>query len=448
MSILANSGNTSLKYVYEDEFGVIPASTPRSLRYVSETLKFGVSKVGSQALNPYRAVSRMHKVEASVSGNIAGEFQYAEYDELLEATLMNTFWNAVGSGTVTMNSTTISGTGIGIGLFKGQFFQATGTGNTNVDGKVFRVDRDTEPTDNLITLDSNTPGVSGTFNGFTVASSRLVNGDFVPSYTIERQHSDVSEYMSYSGMIANTLGLTVTTSGITAVGFGFIGKMCDRSGSTHFTGTPDSSYTYDAESGLSSFSGMNSVVWFDGAPISDIYVRSIKLNYGNNLRAQNTWCDIATASIGVGNISAKITLELYMKVNCPFLQELQRNVKKELSFYTVDPTGNGYVFTLPGAVVLDWQTGTSGNDTDIVATVDLSCHKNEGDTGLTSVLIIDRIGTPLLGNWAPKILTVTGSADAQIVNAGPWFVKSEGLIDLATTNSNATVLGDGTWIIQ
>lgn len=398
MPTFASSSKAQIRYIPEVTFGTTPVSgNPRELRVTGESMKFAVTKTESKEINNYRAVESVVVTDVGVSGDLNGEMQYAEYDPLIAATLQSTY-SAVGTNgvtssiSITATATTFAGTGVGTGLVAGQFFTLGGTSNANLDGVLFRCSKTTAPTANLITLHTSTPGVvGGPYASGVVKAARLVPGTTQTSYTIERGHSDVNEFMAFKGCVPSKFSLSAGSGALTTFNVSFMGKTATRATSTQLPGTPVASQTYEVMSGVS---GSSCAVWAGGVPLTGTYVKSVKFDYDNSLRTQSAICNLGPVGIGVGNIVAKATLEIYFASGATFFSDLLGNTEQEIAFTAFDAAGNGYVFTLPTANLTDYTVNAGGQNTDLLVTVSFTALRDSGNAtaSLRQVVFIDRMG--------------------------------------------------------
>ena len=397
---LASSSNTAVRYVKETVFGTNPGGACKALRVTGESLKYAITKTESQEINQYRSVSSTTPTDASASGDLNAELSYGEYDTLLAATLQSTFVEVGTDGVSatiasTFTATTIAGTGVGTGLVAGQFFTVTGTSNASLDNVLFRCDKTVAPTANLITLDTSTPGViGGPYASTLIKSARLTNGSTQTSYTIERESVDVAEFFAFRGMTPDKVALSIASGSLSTINFSFMGKDAARSGTTTL-GATTASLAYEAMSGVS---GTSCAVWANGIPLTGTYVKSIKFDYGNALRAQGAICTLGAVALGSGNIDCKVSLEIYFASGAKFFSDFTGNTEQELVFTAFDAAGNGYVFTLPSASVVDYTVNAGGQNADMMVTVNFTGLRDAGNAtaGLRQVVFIDRMGAAVV----------------------------------------------------
>lgn len=401
MPTLASTSRTSYSYIPEATFGVTPVSgTVYALRALSDSLKYDISKERSKEINQYRAAASMIPVSAKSSGGISGEMQYAEYDRFLASTLQSTFsaygTNGVGTtftGAFTATTITASSAPTGGSAFttlkKGQWFRILAPSDAN-NGLILRVSKTVAPTSTVITLDSNTPAVvSASVANCAVQSSRLTNGTTLSSFSIERVQNDAGTYTAYRGQTPEKLELSLSSSALTTVKFDFMGAGQTYSASaTTLPSAPTASNAYDIQTGVAA---STCLILENGVPRTDI--KSLNFTYGNNLREQQTICSLEPVGVGNGNITCEVSVDMYYSSNSIYTRFLS-NTNTELSFTTVDSSGNGYVITLPNVTIKSYDAPAGGENQDLMAKVVFEGLRDaaNADSTLRQLIFIDRVG--------------------------------------------------------
>lgn len=410
---LASSSSVQVRYIQETVFGTTPvAGNPRNLRVTGETMDFTVSKEQSKEINSTRTITSVVPVTAAASGNVTGEIAYQEWDTLMAATLQSAYTvfgtNGVGAafsstaGGLAATSITASAATTGINIWtslqKGQWFKLTAPGDTNNDGRVLRVSTITAPTTTVITLDVSTPLVlnAGTVAACTISTSRLTHGTTQTSYSIERNASDITQFMTYTGMTPSKMSVGVSTGGLSSISFDFMGKSMNRAATTNLPGAPIASYNFDIHSGVSSVSSAANtacVLWEGGVPIVGTYVKSISLDFDNSLRSQEAICTLGAVAIGSGTIQISGSLSVYFADGALF-DKFKANTNSSIIFSSLDSSNNGYVFTIPVANISSWKTNASSKDQDMMVDIQFIGLRDEANAvaGLKKAMFIDRVG--------------------------------------------------------
>lgn len=399
----ASSSRLQLAYIKETVFGQVPVvGTGKSLRITDESFNFNLTKEVSKELNANRAPTAMIPTKAEASGSVNFELSYAEYDPLFEGVLQSAFapygTNGVGATfSATFTPTTITAGTAPTGssdfttLLPGQWFTIRGSGTAN-DNKLFRVHATTPVTTTVITLDPGTPATAGSGATTSVCTSRLTNGTVQPSFSIERNISDVGEYFLFTGMTPSSMKLNIATGAITTGEVAFMGANSTRGTVTSMPGgttTPSKSYNV-----MSAVSGTSCALWANGAPLTGTFVSSVAMSYDNTLRSQSAICSLGPVGIGTGSINATFTLEVYFASGAFFYSQFIANTNMPLAFTAFDTNGNGYVFTLPKANISKYDIKANGNAADVMVSLDVTALLDSGNVNpaLRKVMFIDRMG--------------------------------------------------------
>lgn len=404
--MLASSSRVQLRYIKETVWGETPiAGNPRNLRITGESLNYSVSKEVSEEINADRASTSQIPVSAEASGTTNHELSYAEYDEFMSGTLQNpwtvygtngvgtTFGVDIAAGTITADAAPV-GTSALTNLAVGQWFTLANLAPSSPNyRKAFRVHPTTAPTTTVITLDPATPGVvEAGVAGVAVANARLTNGVTQPSYTIEREMGDVTEFFAFRGMTPSSMTLSVSSGSRTTIDFDFMGRDAVRgTNATTLPGAPVASYAYDIMSGVS---GTTCALLVNGAPLAGTFINSISLTYDNALRMQNALCSLGAVGIGAGTISATADVEIYFNNGAAFYDEFLENENVSLTFTTFDTNGNGYIWTLPKVNIGTYDVAASGRDQDLLASISTTALLDNANPNpaLRKVIFIDRVG--------------------------------------------------------
>lgn len=181
----ASSNLAQVRYAPEAVYGTIPSTSTvgaRALRITGESLTYAVQSDTSKELRSDRQVTDLVLTGASASGGVNFQASYAEFDELLEATLMGT-WSPLGASASTFTGTSASATAITAtvaptgndaftNLFTGQWIRVVAPGNL-CNGQIVKIHASTSPTSTVITLDPSTPLNGGGATGAGCAIDTL-----------------------------------------------------------------------------------------------------------------------------------------------------------------------------------------------------------------------------------------------------------------------------------
>lgn len=405
MSNLASTSRAQLRYIPETVFGVTPVTgNPKNLRFVGESFDFSLSKETSKEIRSDRQLTGAVTVDATSSGDINFHMQYAEYDPIFEALLMSTYaaygTNGVGTSfSAAYTATTITASAAPTGssdfttLQLGQWFRVNHAANAN-NGKVFRVSPSVAPTTTVITLDAATPAVvAASSAGATVQASRLSNGVFERSFTVEKNFADVGQFFAYRGQYASKASLKFASGALLEGSFSFMGKDAVNATATTLPGTPVASQTYEIQNAVTGVGQL----WEGGSPLTTTYLKSMDLMIDNNLRNQGAIGNLGPVGIGVGDFSATGSFQAYF-ANGTLFNKFRNDVYSSLNVSCQDAAGNGYIFSYPRIQLMTCKVVASGKNGDVMADFTFTAFSDDANAvpALRKSLIIDRVGNAVV----------------------------------------------------
>jgi hypothetical protein len=410
MPTFAAANRLQLAYVLESTFGTIPTTgNPYALRNTGESLKFNLSKENDKELNPNAELTSMTTTGAQAEGDIKVHLQYAEYDRFL-AGLMRSTWAAYGTNGVgaAFNVTSVTAGVLGTTstvITAGAAPTGTSAFSNLVAGQWILVDLpgavNNPTTDNLvrvlstngtttITLDVNTPlKAEGAITGAVISGSRISNGVTLQPFSIEKQMLDVGQYHTFRGMNVSKFSTTFASKSLTEATFTFLGKDMLSNGTTQLTGTVAASKTYDIQNGVRGLGQL----WEGGAPLTSTSIKSISFDIDSGLRAQDAAGVLGLVGVGIGTFKVTGKITVYFANGALFAKFLA-DTYTSFIVSTQDSVGNGYVFTVPKAMLSDGQVLAGGQDTDMMAEFSFTAVSDKGNAvaALRKTLIIDRVG--------------------------------------------------------
>lgn len=401
MSALASTSRVQMRYIAESTFGVTPgAGNANNLRMTGESLNYDLSKEQSKEIRSDRQIGGAVTVDADASGDINFHFQYNEYDGILAGLMMSAYsvYGTAGVGTsfsAAYTATTITASVAPTGssdfttLQKGQWFKVVHAGNAN-DGKWFRVSTSVAPTTTVITLDAGTPAsVVGSTAGCTIATSRLTNGTTETSFSIEKNLTDITQFICYRGMYASKMGLKLASGALIDGSFSFMGKDPVRAAVTALPGTPVASRTFDVQNAVRGVGQL----WEGTAPLTGTYLKSVDINVDNNLRAQKAVANMGAVGIGVGDFVPSGSFSAYF-ANGTLYDKFLADTYTALTVGMQDTAGNGYVITLPRIQLMSAKVTAGAKNQDIMADFTWTAFADltNATAALQKTMFIDRLG--------------------------------------------------------
>lgn len=401
---IATTSRAQLRRIKEATFGVVPVSgNSMNLRVTGESLGSATKKEESKELRSDRQIGYVVPVSSGASGGFNFHLSYGEYDPEIESVLQGTWapYGTNGVGTAfegSFTATTIiptvnpSTTSAFTNLVRGQWFRLISTSGPN-NGKLFKVSSTVTPTASLITLDASTPAVvSSNEAGCQIQASRISNGTTQTSYTYEKEFPDVTQFFSYLGMTPGKMSLNFVAAGLTDGSIEFMGKSEARAAVTVMPGTAADSRAYEIQSGATGVGQL----WEAGTPLTSSFVKSLNLTIDNVQRSQEAIGTFGYVGIGSGTLKVTASMEVYFSDGALY-DKFLANTYTSIVVATQDPSGNGYVLTLPRVNLMSAKITAGAKDQDLMASFELQALADDTNaiTALRKTIFLDRVGVAL-----------------------------------------------------
>ena len=221
----------------------------------------------------------------------------------------------------------------------------------------------------VITLDASTPitgvGLIGvTAAGYAISQSTVANGaSLARSFTLEYAMTDINQFLPFRGMRANSMDLSLDVGSIITGSFGFLGQGHDGMvGATTLPGSPVASQTLEV---------MNSVadvgaIYENGSSVlggSSSFIKSVKLNIANNMRAQKAIGIFGNAGIGLGELAITGSMDIYVE-NANYYNKWLAGTTTSLALGMADAAGNGYLVEMDKVQFKDGGLNLGGRNDD------------------------------------------------------------------------------------
>lgn len=393
----ASSNRAQVRYILESNFGVTPnTGNGTNLRVTGESLDFAIQTQTSQEIRADRQTTDVVQVSASASGGVNFEFSYAEYDPLIEAALQGTWSHYGTNGLGTAASVTIDSdagtltwgvapTGVNAltTLEVGQWVKVIAPSDA-ADGAYLKIG---SRTSTVITADAETPipgmGSRSNVANVQIRSSRVKNGTTQRSFSIEKELSDIGQFLLYRGMTASKMSMSFQSGNIVGGSFEFMGKDAVRGDATALPGVPVASQTYDVANAVS---GVGNIME-DGVALSDTFIKSLSIDVDNGLRAQDAIGTLGAIGIGAGTLAASGNIEVYFADGTMY-DKFRNNLATSLSWFVRDGAGNGYVMTLPKVKFSGGKINAGGLNQDVMLSMQ---WQGLMDAASGKTIIIDRL---------------------------------------------------------
>lgn len=340
----ARGSQREIRYVAETEWGVTP-ETPamKVLRTVSDTLALTKQTLQSAELRSDRQISDFRHGNRQVGGDMGIEFSYESFDDFLESALFSTWaipYNVTGANiTVAATAKTFTrsaGDYIADGVLVGDPITFSGFVETGNNGTFI-----VTAVEALVVTCAAATGLvdeaGGGDEAFTTTRKRLVVGTTLKSFTVEKAHEDITQYLHFTGMAVSSLRLSIAPNAMVTGTFGIIGKgltvddtELDSEPTEAPTGSPFDSFTGSLEEG--------------GSPIA--IVTAVELNLDNGLEAKFVLMQSDASFLLDKRSNLTGTLSVYFEDET-MLEKFLDETESSLELTLTDLDGNSYRFIIP-----------------------------------------------------------------------------------------------------
>ena len=354
---LASTSLVQLRYIPEVTAGVTPGTgNGVNLRMTGESLDFSIQTDTSKEIRSDRQTTDLVQVGASCSGGFNFELSFKEYDPFLVATLQGSWvdYGTSGKGValaLTINSTagTLTAASAPTGndaftsLTVGQWIRLKAPSDA-ADGAFLKI---LSTTSTIITVDTVTPipgtGTRSNVAGCVISASRASNGATQKSFTLEKNFTDVAQFLAYKGMSPNKVSLSFETGSIVNGSFDFIGTTATTMvTATTLPGTPTASQTFEV---MNAITGVGQLLEA-GVAMTDNFIKSLSIDIDNSLRGQTAIGTFGYVGVAAGTVTVSGNMTLYLKDGTAY-NKYVNNTASSIAWRVKDGAGNAYVFTLP-----------------------------------------------------------------------------------------------------
>lgn len=375
----ASNAFGQLRYVKETTPTVIPGSGGTNLRQTGMTLKAAVASVKSEEIRQDRLSTGSTNTDLNVDGGFNFELSGKEYDPFLANLLGQsgfTHYGTLGlsaaiptSLTATANALTAgaitSGNDIFTALAAGSWIKVVPSSTVTQAVKDYYADKwfkVLSTTTTIITLDPSTPiaapGLGALGATAKISQSTIVNGATFDTFAMEYALSDITQYLTFTGLQANTFDLNLDVGAIAKGSFGFMGRGHTVQGAPLITGAA-AAQTLEVMNSVSDIGA----IYEGGTSVlgATSFIKSLKLNVNNNTRAQKALGVFGTVGVGYGELAISGTLEVFVE-NAAYYTKWLNGTSTSLSVGMADAEGNGYMFDFDKIKFKDGGLNMSGRD--------------------------------------------------------------------------------------
>lgn len=366
---IADTSRSVLRYVAESTLGTTPASALTEVRQTSNSLARNQSYATSQEIRSDRNIRDSILVDMEPSGDFNFELSYGDFDTFLEGAMFSTYSTAKSvagtdiSAVNATNSYASSSTDFTTeNISVGDWIKVAGftTSGNNGFAKVTAVAA------NLLTVSGLTLTDEAAGDSVTMTGSSLRNGTTLKSFTMENEFTDITQFISFTGMVVSTAALNLAVGSILNGTFSFIGMDSAIAGSTVGTGSAVAASSNDVMNSVADISNIRE----NGALMSTsgIYVLSAAINVDNGIRGQKAIGNLGNIGIGKGRCNVTGSLEVYFS-DAALYNKFINNTATSIDFRVTDGT-NTYIIDIPNLKFQNGDPTVSGIDADVVLPLD------------------------------------------------------------------------------
>lgn len=212
----------------------------------------------------------------------------------------------------------------------------------------------------------------GTFDKLMAAAlgsdwvtNELTTGLDVKTFTIEQGFTDISQFITYTGMAVSSMNLEFAIDSLLTGSFGFLGKEAKRTETTAVPAAVDVPMT----------EVMNSAANFANLTVAGVEypcgISSITLNVESGVRARKGLGHLGACSIQPGKFNITGDLSVYFADGTVYDKYI-KNEAFALTWSVADAAGNTYEFTLPHLKITESSVNAEGLDNDVALNISYS----------------------------------------------------------------------------
>jgi hypothetical protein len=366
---------TTLSYVPESAWGTAPSSAFTALRITSESLSGSKARTRPNEITGSRRVSPAYTQSEQASGAINFNLSYGTFDDFFAGALggdwsaSQTIAGVSGDITVTTGTNVLSSTTSNKfqNLVEGQWIELRGfSAGSGANNGYYRIA--TKSSNTSLILAARNIASTETPAG-TAASVRnagmLRNGDLVKSYHLQNRFAS-NIWLRYAGAMVASLSLT----GNNNTNFTGVINIAARDELSATTAAGNGTVNPAPSGGF-----FDSVASFAGVQIDDTALDAGVTFVSVNISREGAGMDYAMGSASAqgarwGQVQVAGQIELYFKSLTQYAL-FKAETRSRVSWRKRDPAGNSYIFTLPGANLMNPNIQVGGPNQAILARFDI-----------------------------------------------------------------------------
>jgi hypothetical protein len=366
---------TTLSYVPEATWGTAPNSAFTALRITSESLSGSKARTRPNEITGSRRVSPSVTQSEQASGAINFNLSYGTFDDFFAGALGGDWSTAQTIAGVAADITVTTGTNVLSSttsnkfqnLLEGQWIELRGfAAGSGANNGFYRIA--TKTNNQSLTLAGKTIASTETPAG-TAASVRnagmLRNGDLVKSFHLQNRFA-AALWLRYAGAMVSSLSL----SGGTGQFFTGSLNIAARDEVSAITAAGNGTVTAAPTGGF-----FDSVAAFGGVQIDDTALSAAVNSVALTVSREGAGMDYGMGSAAAqgarwGQVQVAGQIELYFKDFTQYAL-FKNETRSRVAWRKRDPQGNNYIFTLPGANLMNPNIQVGGPNQAILARFDI-----------------------------------------------------------------------------
>jgi hypothetical protein len=369
----ADSNLRVIRYSAEAVWGETPASPAMTeMRSTGDTLAHQKSQTESEEIRQDRMVPSIIEMGTTMEGAVNIEFSCTSYDTFLEATLGGTWTTYSLSGlTLTLTAATkilnrSAGSWITDGVKVGNWILIGGVGINVGNAGPFKVAAVTAT--DVTLFDPNAAITDDSITAGTVKARYLRNGNIKRSFLIEKEFTDITEFISFRGLRVNQFSLALQAQQKITGSFSFMGKQGVRAvttvagSSAAATTTPNLGASADVATLLR-----------NGALITD-GLTQLNLTLNNNLRHRPIVGSKFDDDIGYGRLNVGVQATALVRSLSLFLDVINHTTIG-LDIPLFDQGGKFFYLSIP-ALKSQGNPQTPAGNQDVTIQLDMNAQRD------------------------------------------------------------------------
>jgi len=213
------------------------------------------------------------------------------------------------------------------------------------------------------------------------ATNILKNSTEEHSYSIEKAMLDIDEYFLFTGMMVNSMTITLATSAIATGSFDFLGA-----GATLLQATNAAAVTAATSTEIMNCMG-NVASLKEGSSLTTltgIYVQELSFTLANNLRPVYQIGSNIIGDIAVGKLDITGTLNAYFANDRLYDQFISGSASK-LEFQIKDAANNDYTVLFPRVKFESESITAPGQDQDVIDNLTWRALRDPGEDAMVKI---------------------------------------------------------------